>query len=107
MSQPYLIEAVVQPAKHSPYIKVAYISGNPNVDYHMEMVLQNEYYQVAAVKSRPAEEVELAELGYDALGNTKNIDGQPVLTVVGGTDENIGSDSVTEPDTGGDGPIAA
>jgi hypothetical protein len=107
MNVPYLIEAIVQPAKHSPYIKVAYVSNNPNVDYHMDNILQNEYYQVASVKSRPADEVTLGELGYDAQGNTKNIDGQPVLTVVGGTANAIGSDSVTEPDTGGDGPLAA
>lgn len=107
MSNPYLIEAVVQPARHSPYIKVSYISNNPDVDYHMHRVLMHEYYKVAAVKSRPASDVELVELAYNALGNTKNIDGQPVLSVVGGTDDTVSSDSTSEPDTGGDGPIAA
>lgn len=75
----YIIEAVVQPAKHSPYMKVAYISSNPNVDYHMETILQKEYYQVASVKSEPASQRTLHELRYDMQGNMSIIDDVAVV----------------------------
>lgn len=95
MSLPYLIEAIVQPAKHSPYIKVAYLSGNPNVDYHMEMVLQNEYYKVASVKSRPAVDVEMSELLWDGQGNMSVIDNVPVVQE--DTNDNVAPNSDPQP----------
>lgn len=91
---PFVIEAVVQPAKHSPWMKVALISQNNDVQRHLD-IFQKEYYDVASVKSRPADEVLLSELRYDAQGNT-NVINDALVLINGGLDNDVSENSPTE-----------
>lgn len=96
MSHPFLITAIIQPTKDAPWIKIAYISNNNDVSYHMESVLDREFYSVVSVKSRPADEVEMNELMFDKQGNMSIINNAPV--VEGGDNDHVIPNS--DPTTG-------
>ena len=68
----FLIEAMIQVQRAQPYTKIAFISGNDDIDYHKQG-LQHVYYKVLSVKSIPADDELLLEYG-DTQGNTDNPD---------------------------------
>ncbi len=80
----FIITAIVQPAKDAPWLKVAYASNNNDVQWHMQTILQKEYFDVASVKSDVVTDSELDELRYNRQGNTAWINNAPVT--LGGTD---------------------
>ena len=73
----FLIEAMVQVTKGFPYTKVAFISGNGDINYHKK-TMQQVYHEILSVKSVPADDELLLEYG-DTQGNMPVVNTSDVI----------------------------